>query len=232
MSSFAQEVKVGALLGGNLYQNTNVDLPIYFPPNSYLTIIEENKGEGIINSHNVLNSFNLGIITSVFYKKFSFSIEPQYMYKRYLLHFNQPQNINWTVIEKGFRMPMYFSYKLTKNAKSFQLISGVTLSKTKTVDFQSPTVSFYYSGDDIYEGGIYYGRNIFNTILYHNNTYFMFLVGFKKPLKKWDFGLRFQAYLNSKKHPIEANYFQVEWSLSRYLFNSKDVVNKHYLYVE
>jgi len=231
-SSFAQDVKAGLILGGNLYQNIKVDLPIYIAPNSYLTIIEENKGEGIINSHNGLNSFNLGIVSSVFYKKFSFSIEPQFMYKRYLLRFKQPKNINWTVVEKGFRIPMYLSYRLTKNAKSIQLISGVTLSKTKTVDFQSPMFDFFYFGDDIYDGDIYYGRNIFKDVLYHNNTYFMFMVGFTKPFKKWDFGLRFQAYLNSKKHPIDAKYFQIEWSLSRYLFNSKDIANKHYLYVE
>jgi hypothetical protein len=230
--SFSQEIKAGITFGGNLYQNTKVTIPIYFPKNTYLTIIEEDKGKGIFNSHNVLNSYNLGVVVSVFYKKFSFSIEPQYMYKRHHLIIKKPQQINWILMEKGFRVPLYFSYRLTKNSKSIELLTGLTLFKTHSIDFQEPSIGYSFLGDNIYDGQINYGNNIFNGVLYNNKMYYMFLVGIKKPLKKWDMLIKFQSYLNSKSQPIEAKYFQIELSLNRYIFNSKNITNKHYLYVE
>ncbi len=231
-SSFSQVLKAGVSFGGNLYQNTKVSLPIYFPDNTYLTLIEEDKGKGIVNAHNGLNSYFFGGIITGFYKKFSFTVEPQFIYKRYHLQFKKPTRIDWIVMEKGFRMPMYFSYRLTKSTKSIELLTGLTLFKTTTKDFQSPTFDYSFLGDAIYDGGIYYGRNIFNGVIYNNQTYFMFLIGFKKPLKKWDMTLKFQSYLNSKKHLIDAKYFQFELGFSRYIFNSNFITNKHYLYVE
>lgn len=231
-SAFTQVIKAGVTLGGNIYQNTKISLPIYFPNNTYLTIVEENKGEGILNSHNGFNGYFLGGIITGFYKKFSFTIEPQFIYKRHHLEFKKPTRITWIVMEKGFRMPMYFSYRLTKSTKSIELLTGLTLCKTNTKDFQSPTFDYSFLGGDVYDGGTNYGRNIFNGVIYNNQTYFMFLIGFKKPLKKWDITVRFQSYLNSQKHPIDAKYFQFELGLSRYIFNSNFLTNKHYLYVE
>jgi len=231
-NSNAQEIRAGFTVGGNLYQFTKVSMPIYFPENTYLTILEEDKGKGILNAHNVLNSYHLGGIVSVYYKKFSFSVEPQFVFKRHSFEFIKPQRVRWVFMEKGFRMPMYFSYRLTKNANSFELLSGLTLFKTHSKDFQEPTIGYSFAGDPIFDGQINYGRNIFEGVLYNNKSYFMFLVGFKQPLKKWDMTFKFQSYLNSKKHPVEAKYFQVELSFARYIFYSKNITNKHYLYVE
>ncbi len=230
--TFTQVIKAGVSVGGNIYQNTKVSLPIYFPDNTYLTIIEENKGQGILNSHNAFNGYFLGGIITGFYKKFSFTVEPQFMYKYSHLEFKTPSTLNWSLLEKGFRMPMYFSYRLTKSTKSIELLTGLTLFKTNTIDFQTPGFSYLFLGDDIYSNNIYYGRNIFKDVLYNNQSYMMFLIGFKKPLKKWDMTIKFQSYLNSQKYPIEAKYFQFEIGFSRYIFNSDFLTNKHYLYVE
>jgi hypothetical protein len=228
----AQEVQFGFVSGMNLYQKIKVERAIYSPIDGYITFLEKEEGKGLVNSNNVFNSVHLGTIFNMSFRKFSFNIEPQYYYKKSRLEFETPNNTQWMLAEKGFRLPMYFTYKVFKGQKSVYLMSGLIYTKTKSTDFQYPGFSYFFGGDEIYEYNPYYGKNLFKDVLYNDYSYWNLMIGFGKQMKNVNTSIRFETQLGSKNHPIDSKVWQVEVSFRRFIFSSKDVTKKHFLYVE
>ncbi len=229
---YGQDFKMGIVVGNNLYQKTQVERPIFIPENSYFTFIEDVEGEGIINTNSLLDAFNIGGLFSLFYKKFSFTIEPQYLYRRYNMYFYKAEPIDWTVVEKGFRLPFYFSYRVFKNVNSVKLNAGLTITRSRSIDFQSPGFGYYFADNPIYDGNNYYGRNLFDGLLYDQKNYYNYIIGITKPIKKWEYSLRYNGLLKLSDDITEHKSWQIEFSMKRYLFSYQNVTNKHFLYVE
>ncbi len=228
----AQELKLGVVLGGNMFESIEVDLPYYSPPNAYITFIESESGEGLVSKKSALNAGHIGGIISGYYKKFSVNIEPQFYFKRNVYVFKFPQEVNWIVSEKSFRIPLYFTYKLFKAQKSVYFLGGLSYCKGKNWDLQNPTLGYYFGPDNIYYDKPFYGNDIMNGFMYNNKGYFSFMAGIGKQFGKFNSSLRFQKQSNTKNDPIAAKKWSIEISINRHLFSSKDITKKHFLYVD
>lgn len=228
----AQEVQFGFVAGSNLYQKIKVDRGFYSPAEGYISFVEKEEGEGLVNSNNVFNAVHLGSIFSLSFRRFSANIEPQYYYKKSRIEFETPLNTQWMVAEKGFRLPVYVTYKIFKGQKSIYLLGGMTYTNTKKWDFQYPGFGYFFGDSEIYEDNPYFGKNLFNGVLYHDFSYLNLMIGFGKEMKRVNTSIRFESQLGSKNHPIDASVTQVEISFRRFIFSSKDVTKKHFLYVE
>jgi len=227
----SQEIKLGFVVGTNLYQKITVEQPSFSPSQSYITFISEDTSR-LIDSDHAFNAFHIGSKISVLYKRFSFNLEPQFLFKRSLLYFDYPSNIDWILIEKGFRLPLYFTYKVFKKSNSIYLISGLSYTKTKHWDFQSPTSAYNFLNEEFANGNPVFGYNLFEDYLYSQKGYWNILLGVGKKLKKINFALRFQTQFKSDNLAFDTKTIQVEWSVSRQILSSKDITTKHFLYVE
>ena len=108
---------MGFVLGTTVYQKTIYNEPIFSPPNSYHTYIEENEGDGLINKDIVFNGINTGAIFNFGYKKFTFNLEPQYYYQRTTFYFDKPHYTDRVIGRRAFRLPVYATYKFFKKNK-------------------------------------------------------------------------------------------------------------------
>ena len=159
-------------------------------------------------------------------------MEPQFYYKKSRIEFETPNNTQWMVAEKGFRLPMYFTYKVFKSQKSVYLMSGLIYTNTQGSDFQYPGFGYFFGDKDIYENNPYFGKDLFKDVLYNDYSYWNLMIGFGKQMKRVNTSIRFETQLGSSNHPIDAKIWQAEISFRRFIFSSKDVTKKHFLYVE
>lgn len=228
----AQDLKLGFLVGTNVYQNTQVDTAIYSPTNSYNTYIENEEGKGIINKHVIFNSINTGLIFNFSFKKFTFNIEPQYYYQRTTFYFEKPYPTERVIGKRAFRLPVYSTYKFFKNKNSIYGLAGLVFNVEKNYDFQAPGVGFYVGPDPLYENEINFGDDHFKGILYDDYNYWNYVVGFGKKINRFNYSVRYLNQFNITKHSILAKTWQIELSVNILLLSYSDFTKKHFLYVD
>lgn len=231
-NAYGQELNFGVTAGFNAYQKMEWDRAIFYPDNSYHVYIEEFEGDGLVNKNSAFDGVNFGLITSLKYKRFSFNMEPQFYYQKTYLEFQKPFYLERVIGKRAFRMPMYFTARLFKKAKSPFLLLGVNIVKENNWDFQDPGFEFYFSDDDGSDTQFLTGDGHFEGMLYDNSMYVNYMIGFGKLGDKWDSSIRLQRELGITRHNIEASIWKIEVAFNIHLISTKDFTKKHFLYAE
>ena len=236
-----QELKMGFVTGGNIFQETILSRTTLSPDNSYFTYLENNPGDGLVNKKSVFNGFHIGGAFSFAYKRFSFNFEPQFYYQRSTFKFRKTYYTERLLGKKAFRAPLYFTYKFFKKENSLFAIAGLSYNKETNTDIQNPGLDYYIGGYDIYSykndgGGQYlninYGDDHFNEILYDDRPYWNVIFGLGRTFDRVNVSFRIQKELDLTNHRVEAKIWQFELSFSFLFLSTKDFTQKHFLYVD
>jgi len=232
VSGKSQEVRFGGVYGINMLQRTVLDTSQYSPPNSYYTYIESSSGAGLIDKYSVLNSFHLGTIFSVSYRRFTFNIEPQFYYQRSVVKFEKPYSTERVFGKKSFRMPTFLTYKFFKKEKSIYFLIGINPNIEKNWDFQNPKLDYYIGDGALYQNGVDLGDDHFKGILYDDKAYSNYVIGLGRTFGKLNTSVRFQRSFKNAFQQLSAGSWQAELSLSILFLSTKDFTKKHFLYVD
>ena len=240
----AQELRFGLVTGMNIYQNTKLNLATLSPPDSYYTYTETNPGDGLIDKHSVFNAFHIGGAFKFSYRKFSLNMEPQYYYQRTTINFEKPYGIRRLFGKKAFRMPIYLTYKFFKKENSLYLLGGLSFNKERNWDIQDPGINYYLGGDEIYEYSVdgdwgispsqyaNFGNDHFAQVLYDDLPYWNYMFGLGRTFGRYNASVRFQSRFNITDHQQLAEIGTIEFSLTFLFLSTKDLTEKHFLYVD
>lgn len=228
----AQEFNLGGNFGFNIFQKTTLDLAVYQPENSYYTYFESNNGAGLIDKNSFLNGLHFGGSVNFMYKRLGVYLEPQFYYQRSVLEFEQPYITERVLAKKGFRMPLYFTYKFYKKARSAYSIIGLSLVKEKNWDFQNPGVGYYLGDEVLYNNSIDLGDDHFKDVLYNDQAYWNLMIGLGKHLGRMNTSVRYLVPLGREKKGLQGKMWGLELGINFFFLSTKELTQKHHLYVE
>ena len=233
-SAFAQnqELRFGLAGGFNAYQFTNWDAAIHQPENSYFTYSEEFAGDGLIFQSHALNGFSVGGLGSFAVRKWTLNIEPQYTLYRSTYVFTKEYYTERVVGTHSLRIPLFFTWRFFRKANSLYITAGFIANYVKNKDFQSPGFTYLFSGGQLYDGGIDYGDDHFEGVLYNRGRYWDRFIGLGKTVNNLNVAVRLVTRTNRSKEKILADMLRVELNLSFYLLTSSDLTAKRKIYYE
>ena len=227
-----QDIKFGVSLATQLIQNTKFMESEYQPENLDFTYQEVNEGEGVINRSHIFNAYSIGTVIQYTFRKSTLSIEPQYFMQRSVFRFQKESYSERVVGMKAFRLPIFYSYKLFKKKNSMFLTVGTVFSIAKHFDFQHPGTEFLLANGTIYNGGIDYGDNHFNSVLYSNDNYWQNFMGIGKNIGDFKLTLRFMTRTIKSNEKIAAQIGQLEMNLSYDILGLSELNKKRKVYHE
>jgi hypothetical protein len=230
--SRSQEFNLGGVFGFNAFQFTQLDTAIYSPANTYHTYIESSTGAGLIKKNSYANGLHFGGAINFNYKRFTIYWEPQFYYQRSVFSFEKPIIVERVLAKKAFRMPLYFSYKFFKKEKSLYSIIGLTFSKEKNWDFQNPGIGYYVGDELLFDNNIDFGDDHFENVLYNDQGYWNLTLGLGRKIGNLNSSIRYQIPINPEKRNLSIKTWQIELGFSFYFLSTKEITQKHYLYVE
>lgn len=228
----AQELRLGVTIGTAPIKFMKYDSAQYAPANSYFTYVEEYSGSGLIKDYKPFNALNLGGVLNFAYRKFSLNVEPQFYFQRSVYRFIEPIRLKRVIGSKGFRMPIYLTYKFFKKETSAYILLGYTAIKERYWDFQHPSEDYYFSGGEIFQNEPNFGHDHFESVLYDSRGYGNFILGFGKQFKKFNSSIRFSAPSRRYADRIQAQTWRYELTFSWLFLSTKDFTNKHPLYID
>lgn len=230
--SSAQEFNLGANFGFNVFQKTTLDTSILSPPNTYHTYQEKSQGAGLIDKNAFVNGLHLGGSVNFIYKRLGVYLEPQFYYQRSVFQFERPVVTERVMAKKAFRMPIYFTYKFFKKENSMYSIIGFSLQKEKNWDFQNPGVGYYLGDEVLYDNNIDLGDDHFQDVLYNDQSYWNLMLGFGRRIGKVNASLRYVKPLGREKKGLSGNIWSLEMGFNFFFLSTKEITQKHHLYVE
>lgn len=232
-AALSQEIKIGFTTGTHLLYKMRYKEATYLPSNGYHTYIENNQGSGVVNKTTLFNSFSFGPVISASRKRITANIEPQYFYQRTVLRFYNPYETERLIGKKAFRVPIYFTWKFFKKENSLFFLNGLIFHKESVIDIQNPGTNVYIAGEAYENQPLNLGDNHFYSILYNEKSYWSLMLGLGKTTKKGlNFALRVHSRLNTQSRGIKANILNLEFTVNYHILSTKDITNKHFLYVE
>lgn len=230
--SEGQDFSLGGTFGLNGFQKLSLNTSIYSPDTTYHTYLEPTAGAGLIDKNSYVNGFHLGAAVKFHYKRFSVFWEPQFYYQRTVVKFEQPLLIERVFAKKGFRMPLYFTYKFFKKENSMFSVIGLTYNKERNWDYQNPGVGYYLGDEVLYNNNIDLGNGHFYDVLYNEQGYWHLTAGLGRKIGRFNTSLRYHKPLGMDKRGLSGNTWMIELSLNFFFLNTKEITQKHYLYVE
>lgn len=231
--SFAQEVRLGLIVGAAPVKHVSLGMEQHSPSNSYFTYVEEDQGEGLINEYKPFNSVHIGAVLNFSYKRFAFNIEPQYFFERSVYRFKVSYDRMSRVIgTKAFRMPTYFTYKFFKKETSAYLLLGLNFTNGKNWDIQHPSEEYYVNGLEAYPYLPDFGDDHFKDVLYDDQSSTLLTIGIGKQFKKFNSSLRFLTPIGRVNNRLPVRSYQAELTFSWLFLSTKDFTQKHPLYVD
>jgi len=229
----AQDVDFGINVGTHLLYRVKYAESFYFPSNSYQGYYSGDPSSPLINKFGAVNSLSLGSTATGTYKRWGFTLEPQYFFQRAVFRFDYPVQVERVVGRKAFRMPFYFSYKLVKKKHGPYFLLGLIFHKENNFDFQSPGPDVYLNGQAISTVAVDFGDNHFYRVIYTEKAYFSYTFGLGLTTRKgYGFSIRAHKRLNTTSRGISADIFNTEFSVNFPILSISEITNKHFIYVD
>ncbi len=227
-----QELRVGIAGGFNAFQYTKWEAAVYQPENSYFTYHEQNMGSGLIKKPHVLNGFSFGTIGTFAVKKWTFNIEPQYTLYRSVYVFEKEYYSERVVGCHSLRVPIFLTWRFFRKANSLYFTTGFIGNAVKNKDFQAPGVDYSFAGGELYNGGIDYGDDHFEGVLYNNGGYWDRFIGLGKTINNLNVAVRLISRTNRSQEKVLAEMLRVELNVSYHILSSSDLTRKRKIYYE
>ncbi|MCH2233129.1 MAG: PorT family protein [Crocinitomicaceae bacterium] len=227
-----QELRVGVAGGFNAYQFTNYGAASYKPDNSYFTYNEALPESGLIFRSYVFNGFSFGTIATFAVRKWTFNIEPQYSLYRSVYVFQNEYYSERVVGSHSIRIPLFFTWRFFKKANSLYLTAGFIGNVVQNRDFQAPGVQHTLGNEEIYNGGVDYGDDHFNGVLYNSGGHWDRFIGLGKTVNNLNVAIRALSRTNRSQERVLANMLRVEVNFSYHILSTTDLTSKRKIYYE